>query len=390
MSAAQVTHDLLVVTAVVTLATWIVLALLVTLGNREIANLQQVAATHDPSLPRVSIIVSARDEERGIERAILSMLRQEYPDLEVVAVDDRSTDATGEILESIAASDNRLRVLRISTLPPGWLGKNHALCAGASAATGSLLLFSDADVVMDASVLGRAVPYLLENQIDHLAAPPRVIVRGLFSHAVMSAFGPLFSIYAQPWRAKVPTSSKHVGMGAFNLLRASVYRAIGGHARIAMRPDDDMKLGKLVKTGGFKQEFVIGTTLLSVEWYASFRQMVRGLMKNMFAGVEYSATLAVAGSLAQLLLNVWPFVSVVATDGWTRGLNAVVVAVIYSVLLVNSGHYGAPRVSIFLFPLGAILCSYILLRSMVVTLLNDGVEWRGTHYPLEQLRANRV
>jgi hypothetical protein len=318
------------------------------------------------------------------------MLRQEYPDHEVVAVDDRSSDTTGEILQRMAISDNRLRVLRVGTLPPGWLGKNHALHVGASVATGSLLLFSDADVVMDASVLSRAVRYLLERRLDHMTSPPRVIVRGFLSHALLSAFGLLFSIHAQPWRAKVTTSSKHVGVGAFNLLRASVYRAIGGHARIAMRPDDDMKLGKLVKAQGFKQEFVLGTTLLSVEWYASFRQMVRGLMKNMFAGVEYSVPLAIAGSFAQVLLEVWPFVAVVVTDGWTRALNAVIVVVIYSVLLVNSGHYAVRRFSVFLFPLGASLCSYILLRSMLITLHKDGIEWRGTHYPLQQLRANRV
>ncbi|MCZ2080285.1 MAG: glycosyltransferase [Bryobacterales bacterium] len=332
--------ELLIALALITLCAWVAIGYQVTAGNHAIADLQQTAPLAGHDLPRVSIIVSARDEEHGIERAVRSMLNQDYPDYEVVAVDDRSTDATGEIPRRMTVSDGRLRVLRVENLPPGRLGKNNALHLGSSVAAGSLLLFSDADVVMDATVLRRAVRYFLERRLDHLAAAPRVIVRGFLSHAMLSAFGLLFSIYAQPWRATVPTSSKHAGMGAFNLVRAAAYRVIGGHTRIAMRPDDDMKLGKRVKAHGFRQEFVLGTTLLSVEWYSSFRQMVRGLMKNMFAGVEYSGTLAVAGSIVQLLLNVWPFMAVVVMDGWARVLNGATVTVIYSVLFVNSSRLG--------------------------------------------------
>ncbi|MEB2364442.1 MAG: glycosyltransferase, partial [Bryobacterales bacterium] len=193
----------------------------VTAGNRKIVSLYGVAATRVVNCPRVPVIVSARDEERGIERAVPSMLRRDYPDHEVMAVGDHSTGATGEILQEILASGNRLRVLRITTLPSGWLEKNHGLHARASVVTGSLLLLSDADFVMDWSVLRRAVQYQLEHRLDHLTAPPRVIVHGFLSHVMLSAFGLLFSIYAQPWRARVPDRSKHAGIGAFNFLRSS-------------------------------------------------------------------------------------------------------------------------------------------------------------------------
>lgn len=376
--------------AVLTLAIYSVAALQIQSGNRSIANLQDIPPLAGPGAPKISVVIAACNEQSGIERALTSVLRQDYPDYEVIVVNDRSTDGTGEILERLASASSRLRVISVRQLPPGWLGKNHALHQGALNATGSLLVFTDADIVMQPSVLARAVRYALERELDHLAVPPRVVLHGFLLNAFLPAFGLLFTLYAQPWKAKDPTSPKHIGIGAFNLVRTAVYRDLGGHEPIAMRPDDDMKLGKLIKTRGYKQDLILGTTLLSVEWYASFRELIQGLMKNMFAGVDYSVGRAIAGSLAQLLINVWPFVAVVAMRGGLRILNALIVLVIYSILFSNSGRLGIRRRFIFPFPMAIMIFVYILLRSMTVTLWNDGIDWRGTHYPLAQLRANRL
>jgi glycosyltransferase involved in cell wall biosynthesis len=380
----------LIILAGCTLAIYCSVAQQIILGNHTIDDLHNIPPLTESDAPSVSFVIAACNEERSIESALTSVLRQDYPTYEVIVVNDRSTDKTGEILERLAAGNSRLRVLSVERLPPGWLGKNYALHQGALRASGSLVVFSDADIVMHPSVLGRTVRYLLDKDLDHLAVPPRVVLRGFLLNLFLPAFGLLFVLYAQPWKAKDPKSSKHIGIGAYNLVRTAVYRAIGGHERIAMRPDDDMKLGKLIKLQGYRQDLVLGTKRLSVEWYANFRELIEGLMKNMFAGVEYSVSKAIMGSIVQFLVNVWPFLALLVTSGWPRVLNILIIVAIYSVLFSNSERLGIRRPYILGFPLAILMFIYILLRSMVLTLRNDGINWRGTHYSLDQLRANRL
>jgi glycosyltransferase involved in cell wall biosynthesis len=376
--------------ALCTLVFWCATAVFLTLGNRRIAGLGAMPPAAMDGCPKVSVVFAARDEERNLERALASMLALDYQDLEIIAVNDRSVDATGAILARLAARDPRLRVVTVSELPPGWLGKNHALDLGARQAAGEWLLFTDADIVMHPQALARAVGYATARRLDHLAVAPRVEVHGFALNSMLAAFSLLFGLYAQPWKARDPRSARHAGIGAFNLVRAAAYRAIGGHRRIALRPDDDMKLGKLVKLAGYRQELALGVTLLSVEWYASFGEMVRGMMKNMFAGVEYSTPLALAGVAVQLALNVWPFVAPFFTGGAAFWLNLLAAALILLLVAWHAPRLGGNWRHVPGFPLGALICAWLLFRSMWLALRNGGIEWRGTHYRLEELRANRV
>ena len=150
-----------------------------------------------------------------------------------------------------------------------------------------------------------------ERKVDHVAVIPDVVVPGIALNAFIAAFGVFFSMYARPWKVRDPRSRAHIGVGAFNLIRAQVYRAIGGHAPIAMRPDDDIKLGKLVKKCGFHQDVAIGHGLITVEWYASVGEMIDGLMKNAFAGVDYSLWKVVGASIGLFTMDVWPFLGLV-------------------------------------------------------------------------------
>ena len=133
--------------------------------------------------------------------------------------------------------------------------------------------------------------------------------------------------------------------------------------------------------------FVIGAALLSVEWYESFSQLVQGLMKNMFASVEYSVFLAIGGSAAQILIGVWPFAAIFMTRGWLQILNALIVTTILILFSINAGPAGIRSRYALTYPLAVLAFCYILLRSMIVTLWTGGINWRGTHYPLSQLRA---
>ena len=185
-------------------------------GHRRLRSLRDVAPAR--ACPRLSIITAARNEARRIEVALTSLLRLDYPALEIIAVNDRSTDETGAILERLARQHARLTIKHISELPEGWLGKNYALHVGAAEASGTLLLFTDADVVFEPTTLRRAAALMELDALDHLAAIPDVKVPGIALNAFVAAFGVFFSLYARPWKARDARSRFHIGIGAFNLV----------------------------------------------------------------------------------------------------------------------------------------------------------------------------
>lgn len=358
------------------------------IGHRRLRALRDVM----PALtgPPLSIIAAARNEARGIEAAVASLLRLDYPALEIRIVNDRSSDETGAILERLARQDTRLKITHIAELPEGWLGKNHALDVGAAQASGDVLLFTDADVVFEPTTLRRAVAYMAQEKLDHLTAIPDAKVPGVALNAFVAAFGVFFSLYARPWKARDAQSRHHLGVGAFNLIRAAVYRAIGTHHAIAMRPDDDLKLGKLVKKHGFRQDVVYGRDFITVEWYASVGELIEGLMKNAFAGLNYSLLAVVGSTVALFLTTVWPFLALFATHGLTRIVNSINVLLIVLIFRTNTRHSGVPFGYVLAFPAASLLFVYIIWRSALLAVTRGTVTWRGTAYSLARMRANRV
>lgn len=375
--------------ALATLAVTLVIAAELLIGDRRLIALRDVPAGSAP-LPKVSILVAARDEERHIEAALSGLLRLAYPDYELIVVNDRSTDGTGAILARLAADNPNLRVLTVAELPEGWLGKNHALWLGASQARGELLLFTDADILMAPDVLTRAVTLLERERLDHLALTPRMVLPGTLLPIFGLGFIFFFSLFARPWQARNPRSHCHIGIGAFNLVRAAAYRAVGGHQTIRLRPDDDLKLGKILKKSGYRQDLACAPEFLAVEWYSSIGAAVRGLEKNAFAGTDYRIWLAVSGVAFQLVACVWPYLAVLLTSGPTRWLYAGVVALLTALLAHAARRHGANPWHALGFPLAALLFCWVVLRTMLLNLAQGGIRWRGTFYPLDQLKKNRV
>ena len=355
-----------------------------------IPSLADVPAARGPQ-PSVSVIVAARDEQRHIEVAARSLLAQTYERLELIVVDDRSVDATPEILARLARADSKLRVLRVDRLPDGWLGKNHALHTGAAGVTGELLLFADADVVLAPDALSRAVRLLQLEHADHLAVAPDLVLPTWSLALVVNYFMMWFLLWLRPWKARDPRSRAYVGIGAFNLVRAAAYRAIGGHTAIALRPDDVIMLGKLLKSRGYRQIVAAGDHHeVVVEWYRSLGELARGFRKNAFAGLRYSALLTGATVVGNLMLAVWPFMAVFLTRGAERDLYAVA-AVAQMIAYAGPAMKQRTRPWLaFLYPVAAILFVGILSAAVLRTLRHRGIEWRGTRYPLDALRANRV
>ncbi len=380
----------LFILAALTVLFWVVFSIDLIAGSFSTPFMKNIIPRSAMPQPRVTVIIPARNEERNIEVALRSVLRQDYPNLEFIVINDRSTDSTEAILARMSQADRRLRVVELHELPPGWLGKNYALYCGAEQAGGELLLFTDADIVMHPSTVSAAVAYLTERRLDHLTLSPDITMPSILLGMMTAAFFILFSMFVRHWKARDSKSSRSVGIGAFNLVRASAYRAAGTHQAIAMRPDDDLKLGRLIKKNGFRQELLFGQGMISVEWYSSIRDLIHGLMKNSFASVNYSMVAVIAGTLTLFLMNVGPFLAVFFTQGIARILNCM--ASLFALALACGGArfhgykwwYGMGYPFCILFFIG------IIWKSALTALANNGIDWRGTHYSLAELKANKV
>src|SRR4029077_8218291 len=251
------------------------------LGMPSVADVSRPEWDRNPVLPsgnpRVSIIVPARNEEETIEQALNTLLALDYDNYEVIAVNDRSTDRTGEIIERIAESHSQnprpvagtetrvghpaLNLVHHSELPPGWLGKTHAMWTAANHATGDWLLFTDADVLFKPDSVRRALAYAESEPADHLVMFPRMIMKRPGEYMMIAFFQTMFMFGHRPWKVADPSTDDHMGVGAFNLVQRRVYDAVGTYEALRMEVLDDMKLGKVVKKAGFAQRNVFGGDL---------------------------------------------------------------------------------------------------------------------------------
>jgi glycosyltransferase involved in cell wall biosynthesis len=344
----------------------------------------------DGECPQISILFAARDEEEKLPAALATLMEIDYPNLEVIGVDDRSQDATGRILDEFAATHPRLRAVHVERLPQGWLGKPHGLQKAYEASSGEWLLFTDADVSFKPDVVRRAVSLTKALNLDHLTLFGDVEMVEFWEKVLITFFGVGFHLGTDPAQASNPRSSRYVGAGAFQLLRRSAYEASGTHRRLAMEVVDDMKLGKIVKQAGFRSGCAVAQDLLAVRWHAGVGNLVRGVTKNFFAGAGYDLRVVALQLAGLLMMDVLPFLGVLFGHGWIRALSAI------AVVIALSFHVGVAwvmRVSplyALTHPLGAALFSYMLLRSTVVTLWQGGIVWRDTFYPLEELKRGVV
>ncbi len=352
--------------------------------------LKDVAVPAREAWPSVSILFAGRDEEEKLPRALPTLLAQEYPRFEVVAVDDRSRDATGKILDSFAEKHARLKTLHVRELPPGWLGKPHGLQRAYEASSGEWLVFTDADVRFAPEVLRRAVALAEQRGWDHLTLLGRVEMESFWESVLLSFFMMSFTLFSEAWRVSDPLSGKYAGVGAFQLIRRSAYEAIGTHRRLAMEVIDDMKLGKLVKMGKFRSGVGVANELVSVRWHAGVRNIIRGTEKNFFAGADYSPVRAVLQLLALLVSGLLPWVALFTLNG-TPCVLAVISAVISAAMQGASAREGGVSVLYGLtYPLGTVIFAYMLVHSAAKTLWRGGVTWRDTFYPLAELRKGIV
>ncbi len=343
--------------------------------------------------PRVSIIVPARNEEETIAGVLRGLLSLDYANYEVIAVNDRSTDLTGQRMDEVAATEaaaGRLKILHIQKLPDRWLGKTHAMWTASQQATGDWLLFTDADVFFREDTLRRALAYAEGERADHLVVFPTLVMSTPGERMMIAFFQSLFTFGHRPWKVADPKTKDHLGVGAFNLIRREAYEKIGTYQALRMEVLDDMKLGKVVKKAGFAQRVAFGDGLLSIRWAKGALGVVDNFTKNFFAVMSFQWWRTVASAVVLIYLNLLPFFCIWFALGWSRAGYGLA---LFSIFLIYAGmslRTKIPAYYFFLHPVSTILFLYALLRSMFVTLRDGGVTWRGTKYPLDELRRGLV
>ena len=366
---------------------WVAKVIEAAFGLPKIANLLEpeydCRAAGDPTL---TVIVPARNEQRDVVACLESLLAQDCAGLTIIAVDDRSEDATGRLMDELAAAHpGKLRVLHVTKLPEDWLGKTHAMALAAREVDSAWLLFTDADIRFRPDSIRRSLAYAVASGADHLVTVPTPLVRR-WDEGMMMGFFQIFGMWGgRPWKVANPRALQDsIGIGAFNLVRRRAYEQIGGFEALRMEIIEDIGLGRRIKRAGLAQRIAFGRGLVCVHWAAGAFGLVEVMTKNIFSAFRFYISLALgacvwlavfcaAPALGLLLRGTrLPALLTLAAIGWTYRL--------------YGKTSGISAWQALLSPVAALLFLYTLLRSMARTLRQGGVMWRGTFYPLKQLR----
>jgi hypothetical protein len=381
------------------LAAWVVLPSWWWWGMRRIPRLGPADAVMRGALgsagavpEAVAVVVAARDEARtpasaaALAAAARSWLALDLPVLELVVVDDRSSDATAEVLRAALADDPRARVLGVDRLPGGWLGKVHALDVGVRATRAPWVVFTDADVRMHPRAVAVALCAAERWGADHVALLPRFVAGGWLLRAFVVGFALLLTVLVRPWEAPDPRSPRTLGVGAFGLYRRRALERAGGLAAVRARPDDDLALAQAVKAAGGRSGVAFAPDLLEVDWYPSLPAALRGLEKNAFSGVGYRLGLLLLAVIGLLATHVAPFALALLGPSAARAPAWAVVAIVLGVYAVHgrwarhAPWYGLAH------PVTVVLLVVALVRAAALALATGHVRWRGRRYPLAWLR----
>jgi len=377
---------------------WLLFAFVMVKGRKRMQIMVRPAPALPQPPPKVSILLPAKDEAGQIEQCVRSILSQDYPNFELVVVDDRSTDGTGEILDRMAREDARVRAVHLThtALPPGWGGKSYALHGGLPHADGKWLLFVDADVELQPDVLSGALAIATARQFDLLSLLPRFVGDTFWEQLLQPLAGAATSAMFLIALTNTNASSVAFANGQFLLVRKDVYDAIGGHEAIRGTLSEDVALARKLKSAGYRPRLSWADDWATVRMYPSFSSIYRGWGRNFFVGSLgkpwrilaaiafvlcccFSAYAAIAWGIYR---NANP---IDAWGGWGWIITGVAHLVIMTSVLAVMYYWSRnPWWNALLFPLGATVLLAIFAKSLMIC-ATGRVEWRGTSYSRDSL-----
>ena len=366
---------------------WYLVAWGVWVTLKNVQSLPSISLDREKRYPRLSVIIAARNEAGTIENALKSVLAQNYPNLEIILVNDRSNDGTDEILQKLAEKDPRVLIHHVEELPPGWLGKVNAMQQGFGRSTGVWLLFTDADVHFQEESLERIIDVAERSSVDYLCVVPEVQARQRLLKALYTVSLSGFFLATRIWEVK--NQNSFVGVGACGLVRRSLLSQIPGLPWLKMEVVDDLALAQLAWQVGGKLDVYWGRECLGVEWYPSMGDLIRGLEKNLFAGAQYQYWRALLGIIGILFVAVAPWLSFFSGN-WLLSLTAVGAFSGYWLAWISGDKaQGVGWLERLISPLLLFVIAWALARSTFITWRQGGIKWRETFYSIADLRRGQ-
>lgn len=375
-------------------ATWAGRVALLCFIDRFIVPIQPgVTAPSAAHWPRMSAIVAAKDEAENIEACVRSLCAQEYPSLEVIAVNDRSRDATGSILDRLSAELTNLHVLHVESLPDGWFGKNNAMQRGVQSATGDWLFFTDADCVqLSRHSLALAVDRAVRDDVELLSVLPEHQAHTLWERIIQPACSAILLVWFNPLIVNNPGRTTAYANGAFMLFRRDCYDRIEGHAGVRSEINEDMHLARRAKSAGLRLRVQPGRDLYTVRMYGTMREMLRGWTR-IFAG-SFASLPRILGAIAVLCFFTFaPWLSLAASQSielqtaaqasLSRWITWSSVAACAMQLGAMALFYSLSRVGAMyglLYPIGGLAGLGLLINAARYLTGRGTITWRGTTY----------
>jgi len=344
--------------------------------------------------PLISVCVPARNEERNIRACVEAILAQDYPNFEVIVLEDRSTDGTSDILRSLVAQNDKLKVIPGSDLPKDWAGKPHALFQASAAARGDWLCFVDADTFLSPTTLSSCYTKAIETDADMFTIMTFQIMGSFWEKVVMPIVMTALSVGFSPRKVNEPKSKDAIANGQFILIKRSVYDAIGGHESVKDQIVEDKAIAEQVKWNGYRLIVANGYSVAKTRMYTSLAEMWEGWTKNIYLGLSDRPSLMLLGVfgafillVAALVLPLWPLLGIfwyLQGDSWMA-----LVVIFESLILWAIVIYVRARVAIgmgispwyaFTLPLGSAVFAAMMLVSTWKIISGQGVTWKGRIY----------
>lgn len=337
-------------------------------------------------LPPLSMLVAGKDEEENIERCLNGLLAQQYPQLEVIAIDDRSGDRTAAIIDAVAARDRRLAALHVKELPAGWFGKNNAMRMGIEHARSNWLAFTDADCVFDSPLLlAAAVRHAQRTGVEFLSVLPRIEAVSFWEKVVQPAASGMMLFWNPPQKVNSPRSRCAYANGAFMLMSRAAYDKLGGHEAVKATLNEDMHFARRAKLLGVGLRVIRGGDLFRVRMYTGFGQIWRG-WSRIFYGSFGSFPRLLASMLVLLLASLSPYLTLVASPltgpaaTWLAGAAGAAILMQQSVLWRFYPISGIAAPWAVTYAVGAALVTAMVGNAMTKLGGLTRTAWRGTVY----------